>query len=103
MECIPLTWVCDLDKDCADGSDERVNCSKGPYLTPPLLALPLFFYSTLTSDLLTAQTACAVDEFLCKDFGRCIPAHWKCDGDNDCRDSSDELQEECGEDIMWTT
>lgn len=57
---------------------------------------------------------CGVDEFRCKDSGRCIPARWKCDGEDDCGDASDEPKEECGkiggkkgnrvsdwEDIWW--
>uniref|UniRef100_A0A8C3TEC7 Uncharacterized protein n=1 Tax=Chelydra serpentina TaxID=8475 RepID=A0A8C3TEC7_CHESE len=44
-----------------------------------------------------AQMTCGVDEFRCKDSGRCIPARWKCDGEDDCGDSSDEPKEECGE------
>lgn len=43
-----------------------------------------------------AQMACGVDEFRCKDSGRCIPARWKCDGEDDCGDASDEPKEECG-------
>jgi len=39
---------------------------------------------------------CGVDEFRCKDSGRCIPARWKCDGEDDCGDASDEPKEECG-------
>lgn len=42
---------------------------------------------------------CGVDEFRCKDSGRCIPARWKCDGEDDCGDASDEPKEECGEDL----
>lgn len=41
---------------------------------------------------------CGVDEFRCKDSGRCIPARWKCDGEDDCGDASDEPKEECGKD-----
>lgn len=43
-----------------------------------------------------AQMTCGVDEFRCKDSGRCIPARWKCDGEDDCGDGSDEPKEECG-------
>lgn len=45
---------------------------------------------------LAAQMTCGVDEFRCKDSGRCIPARWKCDGEDDCGDGSDEPKEECG-------
>ena len=33
---------------------------------------------------------CASDEFLCRKEKKCIPQQWRCDGDNDCDDSSDE-------------
>lgn len=46
--------------------------------------------------LFPAQMTCGVDEFRCKDSGRCIPARWKCDGEDDCGDESDEPKEECG-------
>ena len=38
-------------------------------------------------------------QFTCDD-GRCIPIYWKCDGDNDCGDNSDE--DHCGRDIQDT-
>ena len=36
---------------------------------------------------------CYFDQFTC-DNGRCVSESWKCDGDNDCGDNSDE--EYCG-------
>lgn len=50
-----------------------------------------------------AQMTCGVDEFRCKDSGRCIPARWKCDGEDDCGDASDEPKEECGKAWWWHT
>lgn len=36
--------------------------------------------------------ACELYEFGCIDDGRCIPANWICDGEDDCFDGSDETQ-----------
>lgn len=37
---------------------------------------------------------CQPGEFACKN-NRCIQERWKCDGDNDCLDNSDEAPELC--------
>lgn len=120
--CIPRVWVCDRDNDCVDGSDEPANCSESPGAHPPstVSAAPTtptgdpprwplpprphppsaFLKGASPSSLghpLAAQMTCGVDEFRCKDSGRCIPARWKCDGEDDCGDGSDEPKEECGE------
>uniref|UniRef100_A0A8C2EPV9 Low density lipoprotein receptor-related protein 1Aa n=1 Tax=Cyprinus carpio TaxID=7962 RepID=A0A8C2EPV9_CYPCA len=98
--CIPRVWVCDRDNDCVDGSDEPAN-SKYSISADILLdqsACVDISGSVLSHvSLSVAQMTCGVDEFRCKDSGRCIPARWKCDGEDDCGDSSDEPKEECDE------
>ena len=40
--------------------------------------------------LLSIETrSCETDQFRCKN-GRCLPIDYRCDGDNDCDDNSDE-------------
>ena len=38
---------------------------------------------------------CPLDEFQCNNT-LCKPLGWKCDGEDDCGDNSDENPEECG-------
>lgn len=49
---------------------------------------------------------CPLDEFQCNNT-LCKPLGWKCDGEDDCGDNSDENPEECGENLcvlvtVWT-
>nr|6BYV_A Chain A, Very low-density lipoprotein receptor [Homo sapiens] len=37
---------------------------------------------------------CAESDFVCNN-GQCVPSRWKCDGDPDCEDGSDESPEQC--------
>nr|XP_053632665.1 very low-density lipoprotein receptor-like isoform X3 [Cherax quadricarinatus] len=73
-ECIPRLWVCDDESDCLDSSDEG-NCvsTQSPAPSPP-----------------PSKKTCSDVEFTCQPSGKCIPKDWKCDGDPDCPDSSDE-------------
>ncbi|RWS26109.1 atrial natriuretic peptide-converting enzyme-like protein, partial [Leptotrombidium deliense] len=70
-KCVPLSWRCDGDRDCLDGSDEH-NCHYRP--------------------------SCGPDRYKCADGFGCIPKRWVCDGKAECRDGSDEIgcaQKEC--------
>uniref|UniRef100_A0A0K0CT19 Low-density lipoprotein receptor n=1 Tax=Angiostrongylus cantonensis TaxID=6313 RepID=A0A0K0CT19_ANGCA len=59
--CIPKSWQCDGQMDCASGADEE-NCAK---------------------------RKCEDNDFQCAN-GICIFKNWECDGEDDCGDRSDE-------------
>uniref|UniRef100_A0A8C2HX74 Low-density lipoprotein receptor-related protein 1-like n=1 Tax=Cyprinus carpio TaxID=7962 RepID=A0A8C2HX74_CYPCA len=77
--CVPGRWQCDYDNDCGDNSDEE-----------KFIVLSGFSsIVTFISLYLPVPRQCSESEFPCTN-GRCIAGRWKCDGDHDCSDGSDE-------------
>ncbi|XP_022622767.1 MAM and LDL-receptor class A domain-containing protein 1 [Seriola dumerili] len=82
FQCIPESWWCDSEPDCADKSDEEHCMTLVPGTLPP-------------------QDRCFTGYFQCSNY-LCLPAILRCDGVPDCPSGEDEyscplLQCELGE------
>lgn len=55
-----------------------------------LICLTTFIPCSYSSHFVGQISECSHDQWQCDDGG-CIPAVWRCDGDGDCLDGSDEV------------
>lgn len=117
-QCISRDYVCDGERDCSDGSDE-LTCGKSLIKHFALYSLfvkergnncklvrsrfdfkcskaALWQWKSFTRIVRQkcaspgTPSPCEPNEFKCQN-GRCALKLWRCDGDNDCYDNSDEI------------
>lgn len=64
------------------------------YVSCPFLNVMIYLTFLLLISPLSVARHCPHDEFQCNNT-LCKPLSWKCDGEDDCGDNSDENPEEC--------
>ena len=96
--CISNVRECDGLEDCYDSSDEE-NCTKSNCKGIWCSSNQCIFIGSSCDQIQTCSDGsdkqdcaktCLEDEFKCKDGLKCIEKEWRCDGEGDCFDGSDE-------------
>ncbi|KAM9332638.1 MAM and LDL-receptor class A domain-containing protein 1 [Pholidichthys leucotaenia] len=104
FQCIPESWRCDREPDCADQSDEehcltfvpgtippQDYCSTGYYQCSNHLCLPSILRCDGVADCPNGEDEyscpllqCELGELVCESSSGCLPIHKRCDHSTDC-------------------
>ncbi|KAJ8374864.1 hypothetical protein SKAU_G00054440 [Synaphobranchus kaupii] len=91
--CVMRAKLCDGVTDCQGGEDEhQANCH-----TVTMAAVTGATPVASLSPPVSSSAGCGRYEFRCTS-GQCVPRAWRCDGETDCADGSDEqrCERDCG-------
>ncbi|KAJ6657655.1 hypothetical protein lerEdw1_002156 [Lerista edwardsae] len=102
-----MSWRCDSQADCENGSDEEncppKTCSEKEFQCRNGNCVSLSFVCDEDRDCedgsdeeKCSAPTCNSEMFQCNS-SECIPKLWACDNDADCKDGSDESPAHCGE------
>ena len=98
-KCIPMSWRCDSQEDCKDGSDELNcrECTESEFRCGNGMCIPRIQRCDKVANCADAtdEEDCApcdeMTEFTCSD-NVCLPMSKKCNGHTDCSGGEDEKQ-----------